>query len=275
MVKREPLDGPEDKKSGYKPLVPAVEQAANILIFLAKNPQSKVNLTEICEGVGIHKSKGFSILHTLGQFGFVEKDPKTKYYALGPGLLFLSRRVLDQLDLREVVTPFLEKLAEETNSTALLGLISDDQVFVIAKHAGNQNVGVAIGIGHRFPLTGGAHGKAIVAHLPEAEQSKILEKKKVYFYGDAGKLDLKHLKEELQVCRQSGFAKDIGGLQPGINAVSAPLFGVNAAIMGCVILIGTFPEELADRYGQKIVKISREISHKLGGHPEGRPLPGS
>jgi DNA-binding IclR family transcriptional regulator len=249
-------------------LVPAVEQAAIILIFLAKNPHSKVNLTEICEGVGIHKSKAFSILHTLRQFGFVEKDPKTKYYALGPGLLFLSRRVLDQLDLREVVTPFLEKLAKETNSTALLGLISEDQVFVIAKHAGNQNVGVAIGIGHCFPLTGGAHGKAIVAHLPEAEQSKILEKKKLYFYGDSGKLDLKRLKEELQACRQSGFAKDIGGLQPGINAVSAPLFGINAVMMGCVILIGTFPEESADHYGQKIVKIGREISYKLGGHPE-------
>ncbi|RPI75120.1 MAG: IclR family transcriptional regulator, partial [Desulfobacteraceae bacterium] len=218
MPKREPSGDPAKKKSGYKPLVPAVEQAAIILIFLAKSPHPKVNLTEICEGVGIHKSKVFSILHTLRQFGFVEKDLKTKYYSLGPGLLFLSRKVLDHLDFREIVTPFLEKLAKETNSTALLGLISEDQVFVVSKHAGNQNVGVTIGVGHRFPLTGGAHGKAIVAHLPEAEQAKILEKKKLFFYGDPDKLDLKSLKEELQACRQLGFSKDIGGLQPGINA---------------------------------------------------------
>jgi DNA-binding IclR family transcriptional regulator len=268
MSKREISDDLEKKKSGYKPLVPAVEQAAHILIFLAKNPHFKVNLTEICEGVGIHKSKGFSILHTLRQFGFVEKDPKTKSYYLGPGLLYLSRRVLDQLDLREIVTPFLEKLAEETNSTALLGLISDDQVFVVSRHAGNQNVGLTIGIGHSFPLTAGAHGKAIVAHLPEPEQAKIMEKKKLYFYGDPGKLDLKRLKEELQACRQSGFAKDLGGLQAGINAVSAPLLGPNSLVMGCIILIGTFSEDLIQKYGPKVAKAGQDISLKLGGQPE-------
>ena len=56
---------------------------------------------------------------------------------------------LDNLDLRDIVSPFLERLATETNSTALLGLISAEQVFIIAKHEGAQNIGVTIRLGHR------------------------------------------------------------------------------------------------------------------------------
>jgi DNA-binding IclR family transcriptional regulator len=126
-------------------------------------------------------------------------------------------------------------------------------------------VGVTIAIGHRFPLTGGAHGKAIVAHLPETEQARILEKKKLYFHGDPSKLDLKRLKEELRACRDSGFASDISLLKSGINAVSAPLFGTNSVVMGCIILIGTFSEDLIAKYGPKVAKTGQEISLKLGG----------
>ena len=59
-------------KSAYKPVVPAVEQASRILLFFEESPHFKVILTEIGQQVAIHKSKAFSILKTLKQFGFVE-----------------------------------------------------------------------------------------------------------------------------------------------------------------------------------------------------------
>ena len=73
-----------------------------------------MKLTEICKEVGIHKSKGHSILNTLSQFGLVEKDPRTKTYSLGTALIFLSRHVLDHLSYPDIVAPFLEDLARET-----------------------------------------------------------------------------------------------------------------------------------------------------------------
>ena len=221
----DPSANPAEKSkrgSTYKPLVPAVDQAARVLIAMGRNSRFRLTLTEICEEVGIHKSKGFSILNTLKQFGFVEKDPRTKTYSLGPGLLFLSRRVMDDLDVRERTAPFLETLALETRSTALFGLISAQQVFVVAKHEGNQDIGVTIRLGHRFHMTSGAHGKAIVAFLPEPERKRILERKRLFFYGDPARLDMKQLRDELKRCRRLGYSEDRGGLQPGVNAVSVP-----------------------------------------------------
>jgi DNA-binding IclR family transcriptional regulator len=251
--------------SGYKPLVPAVEQAAKVLICLGNSSKFKMTLTEICTQVGIHKSKAYSILNTLKLFGFVNKDAKTKAYSLGTGLLFLARNVLDNLDLRETAAPFLESLARETHSTALLGVVSAEQVFVVAKHEDEQSIGVTIRLGHRFHLTAGSHGKAIVAFMPQNERRRILARKKLFFYGDPARMNLKRLREEFAQCQSKGFASDLGELQPGINAVSAPIFGLNRSIIGCIILIGTFAEEFIEPFGYKTAEMAMQISYHVSG----------
>jgi DNA-binding IclR family transcriptional regulator len=255
---------PTRKKSVYKPSVPAVEQASRVLLCLGEDGRFKMKLTEICKEVGIHKSKGHSILNTLGQYGLVEKDPQTKTYSLGPALLFLSRHVLDNLYYPEIVTPFLETLAKETSGTALFGLIHGDHVFVVAKREGNQNVWFAQ-MGHRFHITLGAHGKAIAAFMPEVAREKILTRKKSYFHGlDVSRLNMKQLREELDRCRELGYAQDVGEITPGVNFVSAPVFGLQEKIIGCIILIGTFPESLIEQNGPKTADVARQISYKLG-----------
>jgi DNA-binding IclR family transcriptional regulator len=248
----------------YKPLVPAVEEASRILLCLGESDRFKMRLTDICRRVGIHKSKGYGILNTLVKFGLVEKDPHTKTYSLGPALIFLSRYVLENLNYTDIVSPFLEDLAKETNGTALFGLINGDYLFVVARREGNQNIGFSTRLGHRFHITLGAHGKAIVAFLPEMQREKILARKKLHFYGDPSKKNMKRLRNDLKKCRAIGFAKDLGEVTPGVNGVSAPVFDLRNEIVGCLILMGTFPENMVEIFGTKIADMARQISYKLG-----------
>jgi DNA-binding IclR family transcriptional regulator len=104
--------------------------------------------------------------------------------------------------------------------------------------------------------------------MPEAEREKILARKKLYFYGDPSRVNMKRLRDELAQCRKRGFARDVGDLQHGINAVSAPVFGPDEKIIGCVILIGTFPEALIEKYGHKVTNAVKKISQKLGADVE-------
>lgn len=66
-----------------------------------------LNLSDLFR-IGIHKSKGYSILHTLMQFDFITKDSGTKTYSLGSGLLLLARNVQDNLDIRKISEPLLK-----------------------------------------------------------------------------------------------------------------------------------------------------------------------
>jgi DNA-binding IclR family transcriptional regulator len=253
-----------NEKTRYKPAVPAVEAASRVLMCLGESPGFQMKLTEICKQVGIHKSKGYSILSTLEPFGFVVKDPETKTYCLGPGLIFLSRHVLDHLNYPTIVAPFLESLARETNGTAAFGLINGRYVFVVSKYEVNQKIGFSVSLGDRFHITLGAHGKAIAAFLPVREREKLLVQKSLHFHGEPGRLNITRLREELARCRELGYAEDMGEITHGVNVVSAPVFGHREKIVGCIILIGTFTKNRLERYGSKAAVAAREVSYRLG-----------
>jgi DNA-binding IclR family transcriptional regulator len=252
----------------YTPRVPALEQACRVLLCLEKNDKLRMTLTEISKEVGIHKSKGYSILNVLEQFGFVEKNLETKVYSLGIGLIFLSRQVLDHLDYQAIINPFLRILTEEANGTAFFGLMNRQYLYITAKHEARQNLGITMRLGHRLHFTFGAHGKAIVAFMSNDEREKALAGEKLYFYGEKTNLNMNRLRDELVRCRKSGYAVDPGELHLGINAASSPVFGVDGKIVGCIILIGTFPQSLIDKYGQKTANIAKQVSYKFGADVE-------
>jgi DNA-binding IclR family transcriptional regulator len=252
-------------KPDYSSLVPAVEQASRILVALAENQSRKMTLTEICGVVGIHKSKGYSILNTLQQFAFVQRSSDSKVYSLGPGLLFLSSKVLNNLDLREAVAPVLQELSARTGSTAFLGLISDNHVFVVAKDEGSQDIGVTIRLGHRFPLTWGAHGKSIVAFLSEAARQEVLAKPKVYFHGNPESFDLSRLELEMAECRKTGYATDLGEMIGGIRAVASPVFGLGGKLIGSLAIIGTFTKDFTGTCGKELARAATRFSESIGG----------
>jgi DNA-binding IclR family transcriptional regulator len=223
-----------------------------------------MRLTDICDHLGISKSKGHAILNTLRQFELIDKDPQTKTYSLGPALIFLSQRVLDNLSYPEVVAPFLENLVKETNGTAAFGLIDGSYLYIIAKREGNQNIGFRLPLGHRFHITLGAHGIAIAAFMGEAERETLLAKKHLHFYGDSSRMDLRRLKEDMAKCKGAGFAQDVGEVTPGVTVLSAPSFAVRERMVGCVILIGTFDPGKVQEYGTKVALASRQVSRKFG-----------
>ena len=252
------------KSASSEPLVPAVEQAVKILLFFSHNDVARANLTEISKAVGISKGRGHAVLKTLAAYGFVERDDATKRYSLGPVLITLSRSLLKHLDLREAALPRLEKLAIDTGCTALVGIASGDHLIVIAKRDGETPLGITIDIGHRFHLTAGAHGKAIAAYLPEEERSKILKRKKLYFYGKPENYERTRLLKELDACRTQGYALDMGDLQPGIHAAAAPVFTVGNRVAGAVIAVGTFPPNTAPAIGERVRNTARALSQTMG-----------
>lgn len=261
-----------EDKTTTKPdkyLVPAVEQACRILFSLAGNSSAQMGLTEICNQVGIHKSKGYSILETMHTFGVVQKKGDRKGYALGPALITLSRKVLDDLNAPRLAEPVLEELALKLGCTATFGIVAGTKVYVVAKHEGGVNVGVTLRTGQRFPLTYGSHGKAIAAFLPEAEREALLQSTKLYFHGTPGNLDRERLLRELEQCRREGFAVDIGEMSPGLSSVAVPVFGPGDAPIGYIAMVGLFSGEQARVFGPLVVAAGRVLSLQLGARMEG------
>ncbi|MCZ7664599.1 MAG: IclR family transcriptional regulator [Thermoleophilia bacterium] len=249
----------------YGQQVPAVDQATRVLFHLGQAPPEQANLTAICRAAGIHYSKGHAILNTLRAAGLVTRNEASKTYSLGPAVLTLSRCLLDRTDLAQAAEPLLAELADASGATALLGTITADHVYVVARREAPAGIAVSIRVGHRYPLTWGAHGKAIVAHLAEAERDKVLAAGPLHFQGDPTDLcDLGAVRQELAEVRRLGYAVDLGAVQTGISAVSAPLLTGRGEPAAAVILVGTFPPEDAAALGRRVAATAREMSQRLG-----------
>jgi DNA-binding IclR family transcriptional regulator len=248
------------EKSEYKPMVPAVDQAAKLLLCLGDAVEGNMTVTQICQTIGIHKSKGYSILHTLMQFNFVIKDNETKAYSLGPGLLPLAKNIHDNLDIKKFADPILQRLAFETQSTVLLGIISNDQFFVIETYETDEIFGVTIRKNQSLHITHGAHGKAIAAFLDKEDLKSLLKQDKLHFYGKNKKFDMAKFEKELSYVRENGFAIDNGNSTPGINALSSPIFDSDKKIIAGIVLLGTFTQDKFDEYGAKVSDMGKDIS---------------
>lgn len=254
----------EKKDTDNKYIVPAVEQAIRVLLCLAGSKSSHMSLTEICDNVGIHKSKAFGILHTLHRFNLVQIRGRKKGYALGTGLIALSRKVLDGINVIAFADPVLKNLSDKVKGTAALGIIDGDDVVVVSRYESNKNIGVAIRVGSKVPISFGSHGKAIAAFMPENDLEALLQKEKLYFHGRPDKLDMNRLMKELEECRRTGYATDIGEINPGLNAASAPVIDISGKPIGYLLVLGLFTPEAALEYGPAVAEAGRDLSKQLG-----------
>jgi DNA-binding IclR family transcriptional regulator len=247
-----------------KYIVPAVDQASQILFYLAGSNSSSASLNEICARVGLHKSKAYSILETLQKYGLIQRNSEGKGYSLGPGLITLSRKVLDNFNISQLAEPLIKKLAEKAGGTATLGMIVKDKVIVVSKFEGGAAVGVTIRVGHQFPLTYGSHGKAIAANLPKKELDDLLKKPKLFFHGKPESFNRERFKKEIKQCIIDGFAVDFGEMRSELNSAAAAVLGPGGSPIGYIAVIGLFSAEIISKVGPMVADAGKTLSQKLG-----------
>jgi len=247
----------------YNRLVPAVEQAAKILVYLSTVTGLQSSLTDVSKSVGISKSKAYAILNTLQRFGFVTRNTATKAYSPGLTLMTIGERVKENIDYQELAGPFLKTLAKETGGTAILGLITGADQYAIVRQESTWQLSILARENKVYPLTYGAHGKAIVAFLERGEQEKTLSERQLFFHKDPSLLDRKVLSRELNACRLTGFARDHETGHPMVKILAAPVLGENGKPIGAIELIGLFEESAVSDQGEKVVETARRFSEFL------------
>lgn len=243
---------------------PAVVQAAQLLFTLASSDGSQMSIAQLSSSVGISASKAHNVLEALQISGLVKRGVDGKGYALGTGILTLSRKVLDDLTPARLVQPMLEALTNTTRCTSVFGMISGDRVFAAAYREAGDNLRVVIRTGHSLPISFGAHGKAIAAFMAPTEYNKLIQQPDLHFHGQPENLDRNRLEVEIEQCRRDGFALDCGDIAQGLTVVAAPVFDTNNAPVGVIEIFVLASAETARKFGPDVVSTANELSSQLG-----------
>src|SRR5919202_638463 len=148
-------------------------KALDVLLTLEDSPAGR-GVTDIARALGLPKSAVHRLLVTFQACGFVQQQPETSRYTLGPVLARLGLHAADLFTPRRVARPYMEALAQEIGETIFLGVLCEASVLVVEKVEHQQVLRVSSELGTALPLRQTALGRVWLAFCPAAQRDMLL-----------------------------------------------------------------------------------------------------
>lgn len=243
----------------------AAERVADVLLALSRNDVS-IGVSAISRELSLSKAVVHRILQSLVSRDLVMIDPNTREYSLGPSATALGARALRQLDLRTVAREELISLRNETQETTTLSLLVADHRTYIDQFVSAQEIKMTVELGRMYPLHAGASSRAILAFLPQADSTRVLQSDLTPLTAETIH-DRRALEERLAEVRKDGYATSRGERQSGAGSVAAPIFGGDGRVVGSISACGPlarFDAETVARYIPLVTASAARISAQLG-----------
>ena len=115
-----------------KEKIKSIEKAVDLLELLSDN-KKEMGITEIGKELHMGFSTVYRILTTLKCRGYIVQNQQTFKYMLAAKLFILGCKVQSTTNLIKVVTPFLQRLSENTNETTNFAILEGREVICLYK----------------------------------------------------------------------------------------------------------------------------------------------
>lgn len=223
---------------------------------------------ELARRTGIPKSTVTRLTRTLVRLGYLAPAPEPERFRLAAGVLRLSRVFLDEVDVRALARPHMERLADATGATTLLAVPDGAGMVVIeACRARASLVLLRLDVGSRIGMANSALGRAHLASLPSAELDAALAALGREIGAARGFPDAA-LARALREARGAGFALSLGEVHADVNSVAVALQGPAGEPMAlnCGGPVSACPEaRLREQLAPLLAGTARAIARDIGG----------
>lgn len=202
------------------PLYPieSVDNALRILLLFGE--RSEVRLTEVGAYLGVASSTAHRMLAMLLYRGFVRQDPATRAYRPGPALTGVAFSILQRLDFRAALHPYLERLNAELRETVHLGMLDGATVRFVDAIESPQGVRVASRLGMSMPASSTSTGKAMLAWLTADELRRLYPGPDLPVLTGRSVRTRAELEEQLEQVRRRGYAVSAEESELGVSSVA-------------------------------------------------------
>jgi len=218
--------------------VPAVKRAFDIIELLATQ-DSGLSVSELQRSLRFPLSSVATIVYTLQDLGYLERDVVTSRYRLSVKMFGIARRALDRLDLSSRCHNLLEELVRRSGLTGHLAVLRAGESMYIDRVPSEGLVQVSSYVGMRWPVHCSAVGKALLAFLPESELRQTLRKLTLKQVTLSTITSKPLFEKQLGSFRRLGYAWEQNEGEIGLGCVAAPGFGAHGEVLTATSLTGT------------------------------------
>lgn len=246
-------------------MIQSVVKAVKIMnLFSTSDPQ--LSLAEISKRLGMPKSTAHNLLNTLLSEGLIEKV-NNDHYALGRAVIALTQNVLVNVELRDRAAPLLRQLADSCDESVYLAIKDGHYMLYIYAIESSQRLLARSAVGDRAMMHCTGLGKAILAHLPEADVIHINQQTNMPRFTENTFHEIDALLSELKITRQRGYSMDHQEHELNTYCVAGPIFNAAGQIIGACSVSGADPEIVNGRakvIANEVMHTAQEISRRMG-----------
>lgn len=253
-------------KNNSENRVQSIDRALSILEHIV-NAENGLTITELGNTLGLPKSTIHRLITTLVLRGYVKNGTHDHKYRPGLKLFEMGSMVLNSLELRKEVHPFLEELMEKTGETIHLGVLDECEVVYIDKVESPHTIRMYSKIGKKAPLHCTGLGKAILAYSPFDVLDKVVKEKGLTAYTENSITDITVLKTHLDQIKKQGYSIDNSEHEREIKCVAGPIFDYTNHLLAAFsisIPVMRLTDEKFSYFIQLVLTYSEKISKALG-----------
>jgi|SRR5581483_3748763 len=242
------------------------------ILSVFRSGRPLIGVSDLAREVGLSRSTTHRYIATLAGLGYLDQDPDSRKYRLGPRVLDLGFSAIHSMDLREVAAPHLQRLSDETGHTVNMAVLDGADIVYIERcrtsRQGQRDIDLNLHIGSRLPAYCTSMGKVLLANLPPKAQKDVLRRTTFTRRGPNTLTDQATLLAELERVRETGFAINNEELAYGLRSIAAPVRSHSGEVVAAINLavhrtMVSF-EELLARLGPSLEGTAAEISARIG-----------
>ncbi len=234
----------------------------------------ELGISELARELGLTRSTSHRYVATLARLGYLQQNPQSRKYRLGPRVLDLGFSAINSMELRQIATTHLQQLSDETGHTVNMAILDGTDIVYIERcrsaQVGQREIDLNLHVGSRLPAYCTSMGKVLLAGLAEPELQAVLDQVQFQQRGP-NTLDRAKLIAALAVVREAGIAVNNEELAYGLRSIAVPVRDRSGVVVAAINLAVhralVSMEDLVIRLSPTLKRTANEISARIGYRP--------
>ncbi len=242
-------------------------KAIDILEALIDAGKTGLGITEVTQKTGLNISTVHRIMSALTKREYTFRNESTKKYHLSHKVLQFTQVFQRDMDIKELIHPYLQQLSEDIRETVHLMQQDGNQCVFIDKIDSPHPIGLLTFIGKRSLMHCSAGGKVILAYMGKEERDRVLASAGLPRLTKYTITDREVLEHEIQNIIVEGFAWNRMEDRDDIIGIAAPIFDAGGKLLCTISIAGPsyrFTLDHARQSASLLKSVTRTISEKIG-----------
>jgi len=250
--------------------VQSIEVGMKILLALMRiGPRAP--LLRIAQAAAMPPSKAHRYLKAFIASGFVNQDPPSGHYQLGPAAMAIGLAAIGSLDVVNVSGRPLAELRDEINQSCTLSVWGNKGPTVVRIEVAASATVLTTRIGTVTPVLTTASGLAFATFQIDDQVRQMMDREAAELIRRGRKDLLESAERSILQARKTGLAAATNTLTPGVSGISAPIFDHQrnvAAVMTVFGPTGSLDVSLTGPVAHELHAAATETGKLLGCPPD-------